>query len=215
MRLYGYWRSSSSWRVRIGLALKGLVYTTVPVHLVRNEHQSPEHSLKNPMQQVPVLELADGRLLSQSLAILGYLDAVYPTPALMPADPFDRAVAMALAEDVNSGTQPLQNLAVVRWGVQRFGADKVLWMRTWIQKGLDAMEARAAQHDTGGPWLIGDAPSLAEICLIPQLYNARRWGCDTSAWPTLLRADAASMALPAFATSHPDQQPDAIPSSTS
>jgi maleylpyruvate isomerase len=215
VRLYGYWRSSSSWRVRIGLAVKGLEYTAVPVHLVHNEQQSPAHTRKNPMQQVPVLELADGRVLSQSLAILGYLDAVYPTPALLPADPFDRAVAMALAEDVNSGTQPLQNLAIVRWGVRRFDADKVLWMRTWIQKGLDAMEARAQQHDTGGPWLVGDAPSLAEICLVPQLYNARRWGCDTSQWPTLLRADAAAMVQAAFSAAHPDKQPDAVPPSPS
>lgn len=213
MKLYGYWRSSSSWRVRIGLAHKNIAHTTEPVHLVRGEQLSAAHRAKNPMGQVPVLELDDGRLLSQSLAILMYLEEVYPHPPLLPADPYDRAMAWALAEDVNSGTQPLQNLSVVRWGAEELGADKVVWMRHWIQHGLDAMEGRAAGL-SDGPWLVGEGPSFAEVCLVPQLFNARRWGCAIERWPTLLRAEAAALALPAFSDTHPDQQPDATPAAS-
>jgi len=211
VKLYGYWRSSSSWRVRIGLAHKGIAHETVPVHLVEGAQRAPAHAARNPMRQVPVLELDDGRMISQSLAILGYLEQVCPAPPLLPSDPYDRAVAWALAEDVNSGTQPLQNLGLVRWGAQSFGADKVAWMRHWIQVGLDAMEARARALGHSGPWLVGDHPTIAEACLVPQLFNARRWGCDLSGWQTLLRAEAAAMALPAFALTHPDTQPDAQP----
>ena len=211
MKLYGYWRSSSSWRVRIGLALKGISHETVPVHLVKGEQRGEDHRARNPMGQVPVLVLDDGRAISQSLAILEYLDEVHPQPPLLPSDPYDRALARALAEDVNSGTQPLQNLGLVRWGAQQFGADKVAWMRHWMDVGLTAMEARAARIDRDGPWLVGGQPSLAEVCLVPQLYNARRWGCDLSAWPTLTQAEAAAMALPAFQNTHPDTQPDAQP----
>lgn len=213
MKLYGYWRSSSSWRVRIGLALKGIPYDTVPVHLVEGAQRSDAHRARNPMGQVPVLELDDGRMISQSLAILEYLDEAHPQTPLLPVDLFDRAMARALAEDVNSGTQPLQNLGVVRWGAAQYGADKVAWMRHWIDVGLGAMEARAAAIPRSGPWLAGGQVSLAEICLVPQLYNARRWGCDLAAWPTLVQAEAAAMALPAFRDTHPDGQPDAVPTS--
>lgn len=210
MKLYGYWRSSSSWRARIGVALKGLQVEHVPVHLVEGAQFSDAHLARNPMGQVPVLELADGTQIAQSLAILEFLDETTGGARLLPSDPIERAQARMLAEMVNSGVQPLQNLSLVRYAVKNHGADKVEWMRHFIHQGLTAMERAAAALPRTGPWLVGDGPTLAEICLVPQLYNARRWGCAVSAWPTLVAADAAAMALPAFSSTHPDHQPDAV-----
>ena len=209
MTLYGYWRSSCSWRVRIALAFKGLSYDHQPVHLTRGggEQLGDAHRRRNPMAQVPVLELADGRLLSQSMAILAYLEERYPTPALMPSDPWDRARARQLAEMVNAGVQPLQNLSVLRHLEQSGGPSPREWARHFITQGLDAVE-RAAQA-TPGPLLFGQRPSHADLCLVPQLYNARRFDCDLSRWPRLLEAEAAAMAFAAFQQTHPDHQPDA------
>ena len=208
MKLYGYWRSSCSWRVRIALALKGLDYTAVPVHLTRDggEQHGPTHRQRNPMGQVPVLELVDGRHLSQSLAILDYLEEAYPTPALLPEDRWARARCRQLAETINAGVQPLQNLAVMQ-RLKDLGVDPTEWSRHFITTGLDALEA--AVDRTTGPFLAGDAPSWADLCLVPQLYNARRVDCDTSRWPRLCAAERAALAVPAFHLTHPDHQPDA------
>lgn len=214
MRLYGYWRSSATWRVRIGLRIKGVAHEVVPVHLIRDggEHRLPAHLARNPMGQVPVLELVvDGQVvhLTQSLAILGYLEQVAPTPALLPADPIRRAQAWAMAEVVNSGIQPLQNLTVGR-RVSALGGDATAWNREVIAEGLAALERLAAAAP--GPFLGGEAPSIADCCLVPQLYNARRFDVDVRGLGRLLEAEAACVALPAFQAAHPDAQPDAQPS---
>lgn len=205
--LYGYWRSSSAWRVRIALHLKGIAFENVPVHLLEGggQQHAPAHLDRNPMGQVPVLSVEDGDL-TQSLAIIEYLDETHPEPALLPADPFVRAQARALAEMVNSGIQPIQNLSVLQ-AIEEIGGDKLAWGRRWIQRGLDRVEQVA--RITAGDFCVGDVVSIADLCLIPQLYNARRFGCDAQGWPTLLRIEAACDALEAFKAAHPDQQPDA------
>lgn len=208
MILFGYWRSSCTWRVRIALSSKGLSYKNKPVHLVREggEQHLAAHRLRNPMAQVPVLELESGQQLSQSMAILEYLEERYPRPALLPADPLARAKVRQLAELVNAGVQPLQNLAVLQH-IGREGLDSKSWGRHYMHLGLDALERATASDDS--VFLVGDTPSFAELCLIPQLYNARRFDCELQRWPRLLEVEAAASVLPAFAASHPDNQTDA------
>jgi maleylpyruvate isomerase len=210
MRLFGYWRSSATWRVRCALQLKGLAYEVVPVHLVRDggEQRGDAHRARNPMAQVPVLELDDGALLTQSVAILEYLDEVHPSPPLLPADPVGRAHTRALVEVVNSGIQPLQNLSVLA-AVRALGGDADAWAAQAIATGLRALEALAAPR--AGRFLVGDAPTLADCVLVPQLYNARRFGVSLDEVPTLRRAEASAEALPAFQAAHPSVQPDAVP----
>lgn len=212
MRLYGYWRSSASWRVRIGLLLKGVAWEYVPVHLVREggENKHPEHRARNPMGQLPVLEVpvpeGGTAYLSQSLAILTWLDATHPYPPLLPAEPLARARVWQLAEVVNSGIQPYQNLPLLG-RLKGWGHDELAFAREHNLDGLTALEAMAER--TAGRFLVGDAVSIADICLVPQLYSARRFGVDLDPMPTLRRVEAACLALPAFVDSHPDRQPDA------
>lgn len=208
MRLYGYWRSSASWRVRLALHLKGLAYETVPVHLLKGGGQQlgDEHKARNPMRQVPVLELGDGTCLTQSLAIIRYLDEVYPAPALLPSEPVARAQAWAMAEVVNAGIQPLQNLLVLGM-IDELGGSRKDWGQFHIQRGFEALEAMASRH--AGRYMVGDAVTVADLCLVPQMYNARRFGLELGDMPTLVRVDEALSALPAFQAAHPDAQPDA------
>ncbi|MCB9675970.1 MAG: maleylacetoacetate isomerase [Alphaproteobacteria bacterium] len=206
MKLYSYWRSSASWRVRIGLALKGLPYAYEAVDLLASQQKADAHAARNPMRQVPVLELDDGTRLTQSLAILGYLDHLRPDPPLYPVDALERAHAVALAEIVNAGIQPLQNLTVLG-RIEALGGDKLVWGRDVIQSGLEALQAAAAPH--AGTFLVGDAPTVADLCLVPQLYNARRFACDLDRLGLLTTIEARCAALPAFQAAHPDQQPDA------
>jgi maleylpyruvate isomerase len=206
VRLYGYWRSSSTWRVRIALNLKGIAYEAAPVNLLAGHQRAPEHLARNPRGQVPVLELPDGALLYESLAIVRYLDAIQPEPPLEPSDPLLRARAWQAAEIVNAGIQPLQNLRVL-FEIDALGGDRVAWARAAIDSGLVGLEAVAG--DTAGRFVVGDAPSVADLCLVPQLYNARRFGVDLAPYPTLLAVEAACERLPAFSTAHPDLQPDA------
>jgi maleylpyruvate isomerase len=223
MRLYGYWRSSASYRVRIALALKGVTYEHVPVHLVRDggEQRAPDYRAKNPMAQVPTLELEadldecegpEGAVvrLSQSIAILEWLDETYPTPPLFPKKALDRARARELAEIVNSGIQPLQNLPLMA-ELKRLGGDQAgpAFARSVNEHGLAALEAKASA--SAGRYLVGDDVTIADVCLVPQLYGARRFGVDVAAYPTLARVEAALVVLPAFAEAHPDRQPDAQP----
>ena len=210
MKLYGYWRSSASWRVRIGLALKGVEVEHHSVHLVRDggQQHAPEHLERNPMRQVPVLELDDGRQLTQSLAILEYLDERYPEPQLLPSDPYLRARARALTEVVNSGIQPLQNLATLQH-LARLDVDKMAWGRHHIHHGLLNLQTMARQ--TAGRFLVGDDVSLADIALIPQLYNARRFGVPLDELDLLVEVEARCEALHAFQVAHADQQADATP----
>lgn len=208
LKLYGYWRSSASWRVRIALGLKGLQWQTVSVHLVQDggQQRKEPHLQRNPMGQVPVLEV-DGQFLSQSLAILDWLDHAVPTPALMPTTPMERAAAFALAELVNSGIQPLQNLSVLAAVDELQAGQRAGWGRRWITSGLDAYAAETVRHM--GRFSVGDAVSWADICLIPQLYNARRFDCDLARWPALLEIEARCAALPAFEQARPERQADA------
>lgn len=208
MRLYNYWRSSASWRVRIALAHKGLPYEYVPIHLVREggaQHQEAYRS-QNPMRQVPLLVLDDGRSLAQSVAILEYLEEVHPTPPLLPEDPFLRGKVRQLVEIVNSGIQPLQNLAVSQ-RLRELGVDVDAWIREWIERGLDALEREVSR--TAGRFCVGDAPSLADVLLVPQMYSSRRFGVEPSVYTNLHRIEKTCMELPAFQAAHPSAQPDA------
>lgn len=210
LRLRGYWRSSSSWRVRIMLGLKGLAWEHVGVHLLEGDHRSDAHRALNPLEQVPVLEWEESgvrHVLTQSLAIASYLDARVPEPPLLPAAPLDRARVWELAEIVNSGIQPHQNSRTLQ-RIEALGGDRGAWAREAVAFGLQALEARAAS--TAGRFLYGDAVGLADVCLVPQLFGARRFGVDVDALPTLTRVEAACLELPAFQEAVPEKQPDAF-----
>jgi maleylpyruvate isomerase len=215
VKLYTYWRSTSAWRVRIALAWKGVPHEVEPVHLLKDggRQHTPEFRALNPTGQVPVLVLdergPDGaaRLVAQSMAILEYLEERYPTPSLLPADPWLRARARQMAEMVNAGIQPLQNLTTLQRVKDVLGGDPDAWIRHFVERGLAALERAALA--TAGTFLVGDAPSFADVYLVPQLYSARRYGVDLGACPTLTRAEAACAALPAFEAAHADAQPDA------
>jgi maleylpyruvate isomerase len=212
MKLYGYWRSSSSWRVRIALAFKGLDYEYAAIHLVDQGgiQHTDEHRARNPMEQVPVLEVEtpDGqRPLGQSMAILEFLEEEHPEPALLPEDRFLRARTRQLAEIVNSGIQPLQNLSLLQRLGRSFEVDARAWCAPFIADGLRAFEELA--EETAGDFSVGDRPSFADICLVPQMYNARRFEVDMSQMGLLLDIERRCLALEAFEAAHPDQQPDA------
>jgi len=210
MILYDYWRSSSAWRVRIALHWKGVPFERRVVNLIKDggEQHGAEFQSLNPLRQVPVLVTDDGRTITQSMAIIGYLEEQFPAPPLLPADAWLRARARQLGEMVNSGTQPLQNLTVLD-RVQASGGDRNEWARHFIARGLAALEAAA--QETAGSFLVGDAVSIADAYLVPQLYNARRFTVDLAAFPTLVRIESACAALPAFKAAHPDAQSDAVP----
>ena len=209
--LYSYWRSSCSYRVRIALAHKGIDYDYAAVHLLRGggEQYGDTYRAKNPQAQVPTFEWEEGgvtRRLSQSMAILEYLEERWPDRPLLPRDPYLRGQARRLAEVVNSGIQPLQNT----WPMKRLselGVESRGWAREVMAKGFAALEV--AVGEVAGTYSVGDEVSFADVCLVPQLYNARRFELDLSGFPTLVRVEAACQALPAFQAAHPDRQPDA------
>ncbi len=213
MKLWSYWRSSSAYRVRIALGLKGLAFEYAAVHLVRDGGQQHDASFGalNPIRQVPVLEIEDGGetiRLVQSMAIIEYIDERFPTPALLPAAAKDRAHVRALAELVNSGIQPLQNTSTFDQ-LKKHGVQIQPWARLFVERGLGALERLAASR--AGAFMFADSPSLADIFLVPQLYNARRYGVPLDAFPTLVRAEANAQALPAFRAAQPEAQLDAEP----
>jgi maleylpyruvate isomerase len=212
LTLYSYWRSSSAWRVRIGLALKGLEYQYRAVDLLRREQFEAPHQARNPMSQVPVLEVAESGhavRLAQSMAILEWLDERYPQPRLLPEDVDGRARVRMIAEYVNSGIQPLQNAIVLRTIKEKVPGWEKEWARLWIGRGLDALDRVVG--DGAGRFCHGDRPGLADCYVVPQLYSARRFGVDVERWPALRRVEASCEALPAFQAAHADRQPDAPP----
>jgi maleylacetoacetate isomerase len=203
--LFDYYRSSASYRVRIALALKGIDYERVPIDLLHAEQRGTEYRAQNPQGMVPMLKV-DGRPITQSLAIIHYLEAVEPAPALLPCDPMDRAHVIAMALTIACDIHPLNNLRVLKHLTGPLGQSeeaKNAWIATWIGQGFAALETLAA--DRAGRFLFKDTPTLADICLVPQMYNARRFGVPLDAYSTLLRADAAATELEPFAAAHPDR----------
>jgi maleylacetoacetate isomerase len=215
VRLYGYWRSTAAWRVRIALNLKGIDWEYASVHLLRDggEQRAPGFLARNPQGLVPALE-TDGLVLTQSLAILEYLEETHPAPALLPSDPAGRARVRSLAQVIACDLHPLNNLRVLQQLRERFGLDEQQrdeWVRHWVREGLGALETRLAREPATGRFCHGDVPGLSDCCLVPQLYNARRYGCELDECPTLLRIEAACDELEAFRRAVPDRQPDAQP----
>jgi maleylpyruvate isomerase len=213
LRLYTFWRSSSAWRVRIGLALKGLGHELRPVNLATGEQFADAHLARSPLAQVPVLEVEDdGRTLRlvQSMAILEWLDDRFPEPPLLPRDADGRARVRALAEHVNSGIQPLQNAIVLKMLREKAHGWDREWARIHIARGLEGLE-RAVNDGGAGRFCHGDAPGLADCYLVPQMYNAGRYGVDVTPYPTLRRIEQACAALAPFQSAHADRQPDAPP----
>ena len=214
LQLYSYWRSSAAYRVRIGLNLKRLTYDLVPVHLVADggQQHSAGYRQINPQALVPTLGHGH-RKLTQSVAILEYLDEVWPTPPLLPAVARDRQRVRALAQLVACDIHPINNLRVLQyfeneWNVPQ--PEREGWVRHWIESGFAAFEALLDDHPSTGAFCDGDVPTLADCCLIPQVYNARRFGVDMARYPTIERIERACMALPEFEAAAPHNQPDAL-----
>ncbi|MED6255516.1 Glutathione S-transferase zeta-1 [Ataeniobius toweri] len=201
--LHGYFRSSCSWRVRIAFALKGIEYNHVAVNLIKDGGQqfTEQYKTLNPMQQVPAVEI-DGTTLFQSLAVIQYIDETRPGPRLLPVDPKARAQVRMISDLVASGIQPLQNVYVL----QKIGAEKLPWTQHFINRGFQALETILKQ--TSGKYCVGDEISMADICLVPQVYNAQRYNVDVSQYPTIKRINETLLEIEAFKLSHPSRQPD-------
>jgi maleylacetoacetate isomerase len=202
LTLHDYWRSSSAYRVRIAMNLKGVDYRGVEVDLLHQEQRGDAYAGVNPQMMVPALDV-DGQIITQSLAIIEWLDRTFPDPALIPADPLERARVLALTQIVVADIQPLQNMRVQKYLRAQFGAseDQVNdWVRHWIAEGLSALEAAAPDEGFFG----GTAPNLVDVVLVPQMYNARRYDVDLAACPRLVRIDGAARAIDAIAQSAPE-----------
>jgi maleylacetoacetate isomerase len=209
MKLHGYFRSSASYRVRIALNLKGLTADHLPHHLRKGEQCAPSYLSINPQGLVPTLENDTGAIITQSLAIIEWLEETHPTPPLLPKDPLDRAKVRAFAMALACDTHPLQNLKVLA-RLRQLGLpeEQVTGWAAWANReGLTACETLIAGES--GPFCFGDAPTMADLCLVPQLANARRFGVDLAAFPRLLKAEAAAKNTKAFADAAPERQPDA------
>jgi len=210
MKLYSYWRSSAAYRVRIALNLKQLGYDYQPVNLLRGEHKDADYLAVNPAGLVPTLELDDGRRLTQSMAILQYLDAEYPQPALLPAGNYERARVLALANTVACEIHPLNNMGILNYLKAEYQAEQSQlnhWMYTWLDRGFSSME----QEITAAPYCYGDQVTLADVLLIPMVYNALRFEYDVAArHPRVFQVWNACNEIPAFIAATPEQQPDAV-----
>ncbi|MGD9924766.1 MAG: maleylacetoacetate isomerase [Pseudorhodoplanes sp.] len=209
MKLYTYFRSSAAYRVRIALNLKDQPYEMVPVHLTRDggQHKTAGFRAINPQMRVPALTLSNGNTIIQSLAILEYLDEVYPEPALLPVDALDRARVRAVSEIVACDIHPLNNLVTLN-ALKKLGHDQATvdeWYRSWVLAGFEAIESLIAP----GPYSFGSRVTMADVCLVPQIFNARRFKVSLDAFPKIAGVDAACARLPAFDKARPENQPDA------
>lgn len=210
VKLYSYFRSSAAYRVRIALNLKNLSYEMVPIHLQKDggRHRSAEYRAVNPQMRVPSLVLSSGETLIQSLAIIGYLNETYPQPPLLPADPIERAHVRAVSQIIACDIHPLNNLGTLQYLKRNLGQEQAAidaWYHHWVLTGFDAIEKMIKP----GPYAFGAQPGLADICLVPQVYNARRLKVPLDAFPKIVAVDAACLALPAFDKARPENQPDA------
>lgn len=211
LSLYTYYRSSASYRVRIAMSLKGLKYESKFIHLPGKEHKSDQFLALNPQGLVPVLEL-DGQLIHQSLAIIEYLDAMYPKPALLPDNELEKAKVRAVAQIMACDIHPLNNLRVLQYLKNELNHEQEQvdeWYRHWVIEGFKALENIIVANNSNGHYCFGDTPGLADICLVPQMYNARRFNTDLSAFPNLMRIDKFLCSLPAFQQASPENQADA------
>ncbi len=211
MKLYNYWRSSSSYRVRLVLHFKGLPFEYQPVKLNEGEQHQPAQRQRNPSGQVPLLEVeVNGALvlLPQSVAIFEFLEERYPERPLLPTGPVERAQVRALAEFINSGIQPFHNLATLNH-VKQLGLDEKRWAKHWLEQGLAALQQQASR--TAGRFMVGDSVTWADCCLLPQLYGARRFGAEVDTFPLLTRLEQATLELPFAQAARPEAQPDAQP----
>lgn len=213
LTLHSYFRSSAAFRVRIALNLKGLDYNQIPVNLVKGEHRQDAHLHRNAQGLVPVLETDEGIALTQSMAICEYLEECYPEPPLLPENPEARARVRSLAMLIACEMHPLNNLSVLAYLTNQLGVDeatKLAWYQHWIAKGFTALEARLAHEPDTGSFCHGDAPTLADVFLVPQVFNAERFKCDLTPFPTLVRIATQSRNLPEFKKAAPAEQPDAV-----
>lgn len=215
MKLYTYWRSSAAYRVRIALELKGLSYESVPKHLLRDggEQRRADYLELNPQGLIPGFE-DDGFFLGQSLAICEYLEETWPAPPLLPADPRDRATVRSMALAIACDIHPLNNLRVQQYLRDGLGQDEAAvsyWVRHWIAEGFGALDTLIGRHSGDGRHCFGEAVTLADACLVPQVYNARRAGLDLGPWPRLAAVASHLESLPGFAAARPEAQPDAPP----
>ncbi len=211
LKLYTYWRSSAAYRVRIALHLKGLAFESIPVHLVKDEQHASAFKDVNPQELIPVLRHGD-RVLTQSLAIMEYLDETFPERPLLPAVARDRQRVRAIAAMVACDIHPLGNLRVQQYLERELGAtqeQREAWSRHWIGKGFEAIERVLADSPATGEFCEGDRPTMADCCLVPQVYNARRFNLDMAAYPTIARIDSACQQLDAFKAARPEAQADA------
>jgi maleylacetoacetate isomerase len=215
MKLHGYWRSSAAYRVRIALELKSIPHEQAAVHLLRDggEQRRESYLRLNPGGRVPTLEMPDGQVLVQSMAILEWLEETYPRPPLLPAEPYARARVRGIAQSIVSDIQPLQNLSVTEylrddcgWTPEQVGA----WLHRWVGSGMAAVE-RMLQASPPSAFCVGDSPTLADACLVPQCYAARRFGIDPAAYPRIAAVEARCVSMAAFAAAAPERQPDAPP----
>lgn len=206
IRLYNYYRSSASFRVRIALNIKQIEYEKIPIQLTASEQLTKDYNTINPQGLVPTLTMEQGHI-TQSLAIIEYLDEMYPTPPLLPADPYQRALTRAFALAIAADIHPLNNLRVLKYLTEKFNLSeeqKTTWYHHWIMQGFDALEANLKSSPFVGRFCFGDTPTLADICLVPQMYNARRYACNLDCYPMLMRIDALCQTLPAFKNASPD-----------
>jgi len=211
MQLYHYFRSSASYRVRIALALKGLPCELVPIHLLKHEQHSDSYTAIAPAGLVPLLKVGD-QLLTQSMAIIEYLDEAHPEPSLLPGDAFDRARIRSLAQDIGCEIHPLDNLRVLRYLVREMKVsddDKTRWYQHWVETGLEVVERRLAGDARTGRFCHGDTPTLADCTLVPQIFNAQRYACRLDHVPTVMRVFDECMRLDAFSKTQPSAYPEA------